>query len=393
MADGLFVSSDFFRVLGVRPFLGRTFTAQEDNAACSAGAVLSYTFWQRAFGGTADVLSQTVRVGGHALPVIGVTPPAFFGVQVGKRFDLALPICADRLLSNDQRGRMPVSFSWWLSVIGRLKPGMTVKRASAELRTISARVMEVTIPSMYKSSDAKSFRQNKLLVKDAGTGMSQLRTDYERPLWLLMAITGLVLLIACGNLANLLLARATAREREIAVRLAIGASRFRLVRQLIAESLLLAVAGSGLGIGLALALSHALIRFITTTDNPLFLDLALDWRVLIFTMGLGILTCLLFGLLPALRATSVTPSSAMRAGGRSVTASRRQFSLRRALVATQVALSLVLLFGALQFVRSLHNLLTIDPGFNPEGLISVNLDFSKASYGKDRSLAVWRRNV
>lgn len=390
MADGLFVSSDFFRVVGVRPFLGRTFAAQDHNAACNAGAVLSYSFWQRAFGGTADVLDRTARVGGHAFPVIGVTPPAFFGVQVGKRFDLALPVCADRLLADDQRGRIPMTFSWWLSIIGRLKPGWMVARASAELRTISPGIMEATVPSMYQPAEAKRFLQNKLFVKEAGTGMSQLRVDYELPLYLLMAITGLVLLIACGNLANLLLARATAREREIAVRLAMGASRFRLIHQLLAESLLLALGGSVLGIALALSLSHPLVQFITTADNPLFVDLALDWRVLIFTMGLGISTCLLFGLLPAWRATFITPAAAMRAGGRSVTASRSQFSLRRALVIIQVALSLVLLFGALLFVRTLHNLLTINPDFNPDGIISVNLDFGKASYAKDRRLIVWR---
>jgi putative ABC transport system permease protein len=390
MADALFVSSDFFPVLRVRPFLGRSFTAQDDTAACHAGAVLSYSFWQRAFGGSADVLDRTVRVGGHSIPVIGVTPPAFFGVQVGKRFDLALPVCADRLLADDQRGRMAMSSSWWLSIIGRLKPGWTVPRASADLRTISPGIMEATVPNAYQPALAKRFLQNKLFVKDAGTGISQLRVDYEHPLWLLMAITGLVLLIACGNLANLLLARATAREREIAVRLALGASRFRLVRQLIAESLLLAMAGSALGIAIALSLSHALVEFIATADNPLFVDLALDGRVLLFTMGLGILTCLLFGLLPAWRATFVRPSAAMQAGSRSMTASRSQFSLRRALVSIQVALSLVLLFGALLFVRSLHNLLTIDPGFNPDGLVSVNLDFSKAPYAKDRRLIVWR---
>ena len=220
--------------------------------------------------------------------------------------------------------------------------------------------------------------------------MSRLREEYERPLWLLMATTGLVLLIACSNLANLLLARATVREPEIAVRLAIGASRRRLVSQLLTESLLLAVAGTALGAGLAVALSRALVDFISSTNNPLFVDLAVDWRMLGFTAGLAVLTCLLFGLLPALRATYLAPVSAMRAGGRSMNAGRERLSLRRALVATQVAFSLVLLFGALLFVRSLHNLLTVDTGFQSEGLLAVNIDFSRAQYPNERRIAVYR---
>jgi predicted permease len=390
MVDGLYVSGDFFRVLDVGALLGRTVTAQDDNPACNAGAVLSYAFWQREFAGDPAVLQRTMRLNGHPIPVIGVTPPSFFGVQVGKRFDVALPLCADRLFSTDQRGRASMSFAWWLSIIGRLKPGWTVARTTAYLHTLSPGIMQAALPAMYQPDAVKHFLHNRLLVKEAATGMSQLRDDYERPLWLLMAITGLVLLIACANLANLLLARATVRQREIAVRLAMGASRFRLVRQLLAESLLLALTGSALGMALAFVLSHALVAFITTSDNPLFVDLALDWRMLSFTTALGVLTCLLFGLLPAWRATYIQPAAAMRAGGRSVTAGRSQFGLRRALVATQVALSLVLLFGALLFVRSLDNLLTIDPGFKPDGLISVNLDFGKASYPKERRLAVWR---
>jgi predicted permease len=250
--------------------------------------------------------------------------------------------------------------------------------------------MRATLPPGYKSDLAKRYLANKLAATEAGTGVSGLREQYERPLWLLMATTGLVLLIACANLANLLLARASVREPEIAVRLAIGASRWRLVRQLLAESLLLALAGAALGAGLALVLSRALVMFISTSDTPLFVDIALDWRMLGFTAALAVLTCLLFGLLPALRATYLSPVSAMRAGGRSVTAGRERFSLRRALVATQVALSLVLLVGALLFVRSLHNLLTTDAGFQPEGVLTVNIDFTRAQYPKERRLVVYR---
>jgi putative ABC transport system permease protein len=389
-AEGLYVSGDFFRHLGVVPLLGRTFTSHDDNQTCNAAAVLSYAFWQREFGGDPGILRHAVSLDGHSIPVIGVTPPSFFGVEVGSRYDVAIPLCADRLLAEDKKGRIPVPSAWWLSMMGRLKPGWTAKSATAHLHALSPGIMRATLPPGYKADLAKRYLANKLAAMGAGTGVSGLREQYERPLWLLMATTGLVLLIACANLANLLLARATVREPEIAVRLAIGASRWRLVRQLLAESLLLAIAGAALGAGLALVLSRALVMFISTSDTPLFVDIALDWRMLGFTAGLAVLTCLLFGLLPALRATYMSPVSAMRAGGRSVTAGRERFSLRRALVATQVALSLVLLVGALLFVRSLHNLLTTDPGFQPEGVLTVNIDFTRAQYPKERRLAVYR---
>jgi predicted permease len=390
LAEGLYVSGDFFRVLGVGALVGRTFTAQDDTPSCNPGAVLSYAFWQREFGGDPGILQRGVSLDGHSVPIVGVTPPSFFGVVVGNRYDVAVPICADRLLAQDNRSRIPMPAGWWLSAMGRLKPGWTVQSATAYLHALSPSIMQATLPAGYRPDVAKGFLKNKLTAKEAGTGISGLRQQYERPLWLLLATTALVLLIACANLANLLFARATVREREIAVRLAMGASRARLVRQLLVESLLLAIAGAGLGAALAAALSRALVVFISTSNNPLFVDLALDWRMLAFTAGLGVLTCLLFGLLPALRATYMSPASAMRSGGRSATAGRAQFSLRRVLVATQVALSLVLLFGALLFVRSLHNLLTVDAGFKTDGILTVTVDFSKAQYPKARRLAVCR---
>ncbi|WP_238325779.1 ABC transporter permease [Bryobacter aggregatus] len=390
MAEGLYVSGDFFEVLGVNALLGRTLTVKDDSAACNPGMVLSYAFWQREFAGDPGVLQRSIRLGGRAIPILGVMPAAFFGVQVGNQFDLALPLCADRLLANDQQGRARIPFSWWLSILGRLKPGETVASASAQLRTLSPGIMQSSLPPAYQPDTAKRFLQNKMFAVEGGSGFSRLRDDYERPLWLLMAITGLVLLIACANLANLLLARASVREREIAIRLAIGASRSRLVRQLLVESLLVALAGSALGMLLAVSLSGALVAFLSTADNSLFVDLTLDWRILGFTTVLGVLTCLLVGLLPAWRATHRAPVAAMQAAGRSVTAGNRQSSLRRMLVITQVSLSFVLLFGSLLFVRSLQNLLHIDSGFQADGLLTVNLDFSSVSYPKERRLALWR---
>ncbi|MEO8656844.1 MAG: ABC transporter permease [Bryobacteraceae bacterium] len=388
--QGLYVSGEFFKHLGVGAVVGRTFTAQDDNPACNAGAVVSYSFWQREFGGDSAILGRTVSLDGHAFPVVGVTSPTFFGLEVGNRYDVAIPICADRLMAEDGRGRIPMPAGWWLSMIGRLKPGWTVQSASAHLRALSPGIMRATLPPGYNPDVAKKYLANKLVALEAGTGVSELREQYERPLWLLMATTGLVLLIACANLANLLLARASVREPEIAVRLAIGASRWRLVRQLLAESLLLAVAGAALGAGVAFALSQALIGFISTPGNPIFVDARLDWRVLSFTAALAVVTCILFGLVPALRATYLAPSAAMRSGGRSTTAGRERASLRRTLVSTQVALSLVLLFGALLFVRSLHNLLTVDAGFQSQGILAVNIDFAKMRYREDRRFTVYR---
>ncbi len=390
-AEGLYVSGEFFRHLGVQPMLGRLFTAQDDSQACGEPAVvLSYGFWQREFGGDRGVLGRTLNLDGHAFPVIGVTPAPFFGVEVGRAFDVAVPLCADQLIAEDKKGRRPLPSAWWLAILGRLKPGWTVERANAHFQTLAPGIMEATLPPTYLPDTAKRYLANKLAVTEGGTGISGLRRQYERPLWLLMATTGLVLLIACANLANLLLARASVREREIAVRLAMGASRGRLVRQLLAESLLLALIGAALGAGLAQALSRGIIAFFSTTNSPTFVGLGVDARVLGFTAALAVITCLLFGLVPAMRATHLAPAAVIRGGGRGTTAGRERFSLRRALVATQVALSLVLLVGALLFVRSLRNLLAVDAGFRPEGILAVSLDLRRPGYSKQQLPVVYR---
>jgi putative ABC transport system permease protein len=220
-----------------------------------------------------------------------------------------------------------------------------------------------------------------------------LRRQFQDPLWILLATTCLVLLIACANLANLLLARASAREREIAVRQAMGASRSRIVWQLLSESMLLALLGAAMGTGLAVLLSRELVAFLTTERNRMFVGLALDWRVLGFTAGTAVLTCILFGLAPALRATRVAPAAVIRSAGRGLTAGREKFSLRRLLVVAQVAMSLVLLVGALVFVRSLRNLLAIDPGFRPEGIVAVRVDYRAAHMPKDRMNEIHRRTL
>ncbi len=391
-AEGLYVSGDFFRVLGVPPILGRSFTADDDRPACgSPGAIVSYAFWQRELGGDPGAIGQTVRLEGKSFPIIGITPMSFFGVEVGNRYDVALPMCADRMFpGNDGRSRAEIRTAWWLSAMGRLKPGWTAGRATAHLQALSPGIMEASLPPTYRPDDAKRYLANKLAATEGATGVSQLRRDYESPLWLLLATTGLVLLIACANLANLLLARASIREREMALRQAIGASRARLIVQLLSESLLLALAGAALGALLAQFLSRGLVAFLSTPGSPLFVGLGLDVRVLGFTAAIAVGTCLLFGLLPAVRGTSVSPASVMRAGGRGLTAGRERFSLRRALVTAQVALSLVLLVGALLFVRSLQKLLAVDPGFRAEGIVEVNLDLRRPQYQKERLLPLYR---
>jgi putative ABC transport system permease protein len=389
-AQGVFVSGSFFRVLGVGAELGRTLGAADDSSTCNAAAVISHAFWQREFGGDPHVLGRRLTLNGYPVSVIGVTPPSFFGVEVGHRYDVAIPLCADRLLSEDHKGRIPRRADWWLSLMGRLKPGWTVASASAYLTAMSPTFMRMTLPEDYKPDLAKKYLANKLNAKEANNGVSDIREGSERSLNLLLGITGLVLLIACANLANLLLARATVREPEIAVRLAMGASRWRVVRQLLAESIILAVSGAVVGVFMAYALSRGLIALLETPDTPTFLSLSWDWRVLAFTAALAVGTCLLFGLVPALRSTLLSPAAAMRASGRTSTASRERFGLRRALVTGQVALSLLLLVGALLFVRSFHKLLTTDAGFRPEDVLVVGIDFGKASYPEAQRLSVCR---
>ncbi len=384
-AEGLFVSGDFFRVLGVPAIVGRTFTADDDRPGCGpAGAVLGYSFWQSEFAGDPALAGRTVRLDGHVFPVIGVAAPGFFGVDVGYRFDVAIPLCADPLFWGPGKDRIPSATAWWLSIMGRLKPGWTVERANAQMQAVSPAIMRDTLPPSYRADMAKEYLASKLTVTPGATGVSGLRRQYGDPLWILLGITGLVLLIACANLANLLLARASNREREIAVRQAIGASRGRLISQLLSESMLLAAIGSALGAGLAVLLSRGLIAFLTTENNRMFVGLAADWRVLGFATVMAVLTCLLFGLAPALRATRIAPAAAMRAGGRGLTAGRERFSLRRGLVVAQVTMSMMLLAGALLFVRSLQKLMAVDPGFRPEGIVAVSVDLREAHYPKQR---------
>ncbi len=383
-ANTVFVSGDAFTTLGVPPLLGRVFTPADDQRSCSSpGAVIGYGYWQREFGGAADAVGRKITVEGHPFDVIGVTPANFYGVDVGRTWDVMVPLCAEPIVYGES-SMLLKRHSYWLGMMGRLKPGWSLRQATAQLEAVSPVVFGAVIPPVYDAERQKKFVEYKLGAFPAANGTSSLRRDYENPLWLLLGIAGLVLLIACANLANLILARASAREREIAVRLALGASRSRLIRQLLSESLLLAVAGAISGAVLAQIVSRSLVRYISTTGSTIVLDLGMDWRLLGFTTGLALLTCVLFGLTPALRATRISAAGVMTAGGRGLTATRERFSVRRLLVVSQIALSLVLVAGALLFVRTLRNLLTLDAGFQQTGILIVDVDFSKFDLPKDQ---------
>ena len=389
-AKALWVSGDFFSVLGVPPVLGRVFAPSDDQRGCNTpGMVISHAFWQKEYGGAAGVLGRKITLANQPFEVIGVTPASFFGLEVGRSFDLALPICADAIVSGSNNS-LDNGTSWWLMVTGRLKTGWSLQQATSNLQAISPGLFESSLPANYPATNVQNYLGFKLDAVPAASGYSTLREDYERPLWLLFGIAGLVLLIACANLANLLLARASAREREMAVRQALGASRRRLVRQLLAESLLLAAVGAALGAFLAQTLSRFLVSFLNTGGNNVFLSLGLDWRVLGFAAGTAALTCVLFGLTPALRATRIEPGAAMKASGRGLTAGRERFSLRRALVVIQVALSLVLVAGALLFSRSLNKLETVDTGFRQDGILITQAGFAQLNIAPERRLGFRR---
>jgi putative ABC transport system permease protein len=375
--QGMWVNGGYFSTLGVSARVGRVLTAADDRPGCGApGAVLSDAFWNRQFGGNPSVVGQPISLDGHEFEIIGVTPPSFFGVEVGWSFDVALPLCAEPILRGEQSalGKPGV---WMLDVIGRLEPGWTVPRARAHLAAISSGIFRATLPGSYVPEDQHNYLAFTLIARPAENGVSSLRADYATPLWVLLGATALILLISCANLANLLLARATARQREIAVRLAIGASRRRIVRQVVSESLLIAACGAAGGLLAASWLSRTLVAFLDTRNNPVFLDVRTDWRVLVFAIGIAAAAALGFGLAPALRATSGTLAGTIKAGGRGSIEGPERFGLRRCLVVLQVALSLVLIAGALLLGRTFRNLTAMDPGFRSQDVMVVSLDLRR----------------
>ena len=389
-AHAILVSGDFFNVLGVAPTLGRVFTPADDQKGCGASAaVISHAFWQREFGGNPRVIGTKLSLDSHPVEIVGVTPPSFFGFEIGRSYDVAVPLCAEEALRGEN-SRLANGTSWWLVVVARLKPGSTINDASALLGSISSGTFQATLPANYPPESIKNYLGFRLIASPAGSGISQVRNDYTDSLWILLGASGLILLIACANLANIMLARGAARQREIGVRLALGASRARLLRQLMTESLLLSIVSATVGLWLARVLSQFMVSFLAGSGDPVFLDLRSDWRVLGFNAGLAILACVLFGLTAALRATACEPTIALKTASRT-TAGREWFGMQRILVVAQVALSLALTAGALLFGRSLRNLVTQDAGFRQAGILLASLDFTRLNVATEQRITFAQR--
>jgi putative ABC transport system permease protein len=371
---GAWVSGDFFRVLGVAPLRGRTFTPDDDRhggGTDGAVAVISFDFWKRHYSGDADIVGKQISLDRHSFTIVGVTPPWFTGLQVEHPFDVAIPLGCETIL-NPAHSDLDNRSSFWLQLFGRLPDGVTLPQADAQMKALAPAVYRATLPPDWKPESQKEYLEYSLSVAPASTGISDLGTEYRPALFTLMAIVGLVLLIACGNIANLLLARGLVRRHELSVRLAIGASRRRIIRQLMTESLLLSGIGAMLGLLLAHWGSRLFLRLISTQRTPFEINLAIDSHLLAFNAGVAILTGLLFGLAPAWRSTRIQINQVLKDESPTSLSGSRRIHVSRFLVAGQVALSLVLLVGAGLFLKTFQNLLDVDPGFNRQGLVIVN---------------------
>jgi predicted permease len=370
--------------------VGRAITEADDNpASAQHGAVISYEFWRRRFGLDPGVVGRQVTVNDTALTIVGVAPPGFFGFEVGRKPDIWWPIKA----ANDETSRQMVSQNnfWWLLMFGRLRPGVSMAQAQAEVDLTFRRQMEEIAGESAANltpAERREHFEKRVVLESGSAGVTRLRRQFQRPLVILMITVALTLLIACVNIANLLLARAATRRKEIAVRLAVGAGRFRLIRQLLTESVLLAALGGGAGLLFAHWFSQALLVYLPS-ETRLALDIPLDARVLGFTIAVSILTGLLFGLAPAWQATrlDLTASLKDQAGA---SASRSRLMLNKLLVVTQVALSLFLLVGAGLFGRSLRNLRTLDSGINYENIVKFRID-AGAGYDTARLMNLHRQ--
>jgi predicted permease len=376
VARGLLVSGDFFSVLGVEAHTGRTFTAADDRPGCGVpGAVVSYGFWQRYLGGDPAAVGRTLALNSRSVEVIGVTAPGFSGVEVGRAFDVAVPICSQAALGGEA-GWLGNGTVWWLTVMGRMPADRSLDSVNTQLDSASPGLFEASLPANYPPNLVKDYLGFRLRATPGATGVSGLRRRYADPLLLLQLTTALVLFIACTNLASLVFARASTRAREFAVRLAVGGSWVRLVRQLMVENALIAIGGAVAGLACATVLSRSLVGML---GSELSLELPLDLRLMAFMLGIASLACLTFGLIPAWRASRVSAVDVMKATVRGSSGSRGATGLRRALVIAQVACSLVLLFGGLLFTATLRNLLAVDLGFETRNVAVARIDLSSLS--------------
>ncbi len=393
---GELVSGTYFPVLGVTAAIGRTFTPEEDRTPDGHPvAMLSYAYWKTRFAGDPSTIGKMVAVNGHNYTIVGVAEQGFDGVELGYVTQVFIPVMmrgqvvpnSDQLAFTNRRQR-------WVNVFGRLKPGVSAEQAKASLQPFFHSILEMEVKeAAFKNASAdvrERFLKNIIDVLPGSQGRSYLRPRLTKPLWVLMALTAGVLVIACANVAGLLIARATSRQKEIAIRLAMGAGRFRIMRQLVLESLLLSVAGGILGLGLALWTDRVLLAFLPPDTTSLNLSTRPDLRILLFTGAVALLTGVIFGLLPALQCTKpdVAPTLKDTVGG--IVGGGASVRFRKVLVAAQVTLSLLLLVGAGLFIRSLRNLRDLGPGFATENLVAFNVNPSLNGYDAERAKTFYR---
>ena len=379
------VSGTYFRMLGVKPWLGRSLTEAEDEpAGAHPVAMVSYSWWDQRFARDPAILGKTVTLGSTVYTIVGISPRGFFGTAVGQSPDLWIPLSMEKQISPGWNG---LDDKWFQSlyILGRLKPGVTIVQARAQVNLLANQIWRDHAGPTLTKQQQDDLRHAQIELTSIKHGLPQIRYGAETPLQILMAVVGLVLLIVCANLANLLLARATTREREIAVRMSLGAGRGRLVRQLLTESLVLALAGATLGIVFAVWAGNVLVAMVPHGDEPLLLNVTPDARVLGFTLLVSLATALLCGLAPALRATRIALGSSLKEARGSV-ASTSRTRLTKALIVSQVALSLVLLIGAGLFLRTLVNLSNVETGFNKENVLLFGIDPPAVSYKEDARL-------
>lgn len=369
-----YVSGGAFDVLGISAHRGRLLTPADDSPGCTGQIVISHSFWQRRFAGDDRAIGSELTVSGRRVTVAGVTPPSFFGMEVGQTADLMVPVC---MMAFDQPSRLTARDEFWIWAFARLQPEGSAQRAAAYLQTASAGWIAAVAPTGHSLTQIERFNKFRLTATPRPNGVSRLRDSYEPSLWLLFGITGLVLAMACANLANLTLARTLSRGKEITTRMAIGASRGRVVFQLFIESLLLAAASTTIGVLLDGFLSRALLAFVRQQNNAIQLDLAFDWRSLVFVCALAFFMCMVFGLATACYATRTTAVSIAGTSTRGATAAPQPFSFQRLLIAAQISVSLVLVVSSLLLLTSFRNLLALDAGFRQDGIVFSYLDLTK----------------